>query len=281
MWWVLLYLLYSCVHAEWPPSTCDKVVLKNENTIKLTPVLARRQESSCSCKEPWSVDAPLYIHMERVPQKQHAMANKSLMGIRFRDVDSEAFHMVVDNRRLKVTGAFEGIFDCPGRFIASPFWVRVRLNTMVNKTSVSISYSSGQTFVPCGRFVLDRVPTSVWTDMHARTETGMVQKILQMQQTIPEISETIPDTAMHKRIESLNRLLASTQKRVETMEQTMAGLGNLVQDLQDVFDIEELKLSVSNTSSRMHFGFIALFTIIGIGICILVRYRPKERIHLL
>ena len=253
---------------------CDSSVSKKEGSVQLTPVLASSQEASCTCKEPWSV-GELYLHIERGPSKKAKLAKPSVLDVQFRDASTTLFRLDVEDRRLKVSG-FSGVLDCPGAFVGDPFWIRIRVDRWANGTSVSVSYKSGDAFMSCGRFELAGQVRALWTDMHARSGSSQVQKVLSIQTASPENKEKVTVVQPH----ALRHDIDTLQKRLETHAGVIGGLSDVVEDTA-FKDLADLKAVVAQNARRMYLGFGGLVVLILASLAVLLRTSRRDRIHLL
>ena len=283
-----LFFLFVVVRAEWPPNFCDSNTKRADAFVELTHDSAERQESFCSCSEPWDTAHALYIHIGR-KTKTHTFSNKSLLGFKWTDSSGEQFQIVVHDRRLKITGANE-VMDCPDIFVHKSIWIRIRLDFLANtnQTTVSVSYALERHFLSCVRFHLNGESKSLATDIVARTDVGTVQKVYTIQQEPPTLTKSLKSTApmsteLKTRLETLERLLMSVQHRTGVIEQQVSGLSSMVNDMDEYKLIEErFQSSMSDTGWRMNIGFCILSVCICMtAACLTRRMHQRERIHIL
>lgn len=280
MLWILLFLPF--VLAEWPPTYCDKAITRTKSYIQMTPLLAARKSSSCSCKEAWPVrNAALYIHFNRV-SKESSVDNNSILGVKFRDAASELFDLVVHDNRLVVTGSFDGVFDCPGVFVNAPTWIRIRLDRWSNGTSVSVSHTAEDAFSACGRFQLSSRMPSLLTKIYARSETAMIQRVMSIQESAPDLLRSGVKASKHwAELDMLNTQLKSLSRNVKTNSEDVLATARMVQDLTDSQDLAELKAIMTHTSWRMYVGFGCIAILVLINVVHMIRKKRKERRHFL
>ena len=219
----------------------------------------------------------LYIQIVRGSQKDPQLGKRSILDVQFRDASTLLFRLDIEDERLALSG-FSGVLDCPGNFVGDPVWIRVRLDRWANGTSVSVSYRADDVFMSCGRFELSGQLRELWTNIHARTNSRKIQKVLTIQPTPPKKKDKQEESFQE---ETLQRELDALERRVLANTEALDGLSSILEEWSDTRDLDELQTAVAHTHSRMRFGFVALVILVLFSVVMVVRTQRRDRIHLL
>ena len=242
----LFMLLPLFVWAELPPSICNDDITKNQGQIALTGPSSSSEMSSCSFTKKFTETA--YFELQRFytgNEKRYKHSRDSLLGITFK-TSATPFDIQIHNDRIEMPNIPQK--RCFGVFKRPQKWrMRVRMHTFIDiqKTVVSVASSLSGRFKDCFQFEIDSVVDFFHVSDQATTQTGMTQIIHNLDESVPEDTETF---AWHKLVKDVEEL----RKDLDTMSNRLTK--TRVEHLSHKRTTEDSHGELKETLSRFRIG---------------------------
>lgn len=242
----LFILLPLFASAELPPSMCNNGIKNNQGQIALTGPSSSSEMSSCSFTKKFTETA--YFELQRFytgNEKRYKHSRDSLLGITVKSTEAP-FDIQIHNDRIEMPG--DTPKRCFGAFKHPKKWkLRIQMHTFIDiqKTVVSVASSRSGRFKDCFQFEIDAVVYFFQVTVHATTQTGMTQIIHNVDESVPEDTETFAWHKLAKDVEELRKDLDSMRNRLTKTR---------VEHLSHKQSIEDNHGELKETLSRFRIG---------------------------
>lgn len=280
---ILLFLLFVCAIAEWPPRDCDPGARINGQSIILTSSVASdRQDNSCSLNEPFK--SIVYIQASRKYGPRSDQVGDSKLTVSIGDL----FDVEIHNDKILLGKTTNQCFFPMVSTSPETFWLRLRLHSMmdIHKTFVSLSLIpfDGESFVDCAKMELQGFVDSFTVALRATTETGMEQIVHSISKHREGKKSIDDDSIMEARLnrleERLRRLQSVVTEYIGAHEQLSQSINDNHMSLKSSIVATQNKIKTASTTSSMFGGF--LFVLIFICGIFYIKWRSNEdnRFHM-
>lgn len=216
-----LLILLPLVLAELPPSMCNNEIKNRQGQLVLTGPSSSSETSSCTFAKKFKESA--YFEVERFytgNEKRYKHSRDSLLGITVKTL-AMTFDINIHNDRIEMPG--NTLKRCFGVFKRQQKWkLRFQLHAFIDiqKTVVVIASSRSGSFKDCFQFEIEAVVDFFEVSAHATTQTGMTQIIHNLDESVPEDTESFAWHQLSKDVDELrkavdNMRVGLTRTRVE------------------------------------------------------------------
>jgi len=217
-----LFILFPLVLAELPSSTCDNGVKSSRGQITLTDSSSSSETTSCTFAKKFKDTA--YFELQRFytgNEKRYKQSKDSILGITVKSPVS-TFDIQIHNDRIQMPAGVSK--RCFGAFMRPQIWkLRIQMYAFVDigKTVVTVASSRFNRFSKhfnrfndCFQFEIDDVVDLFKVSVHGSTPTGMTQIIHNLDDNVPENTETFAWNKLVLDIEGLRKDIDTIRNKV-------------------------------------------------------------------
>lgn len=214
----LLLIFLPLVFAKLPRSICNNGIQNRQGQIVLSGPSSSSIPSSCTFAKKFKES--VYFELERFytgNEKRYKHSRDSLLGITVQ-TSTMTFDINIHNDRIEMPGnppkRCFGVFKHQGKWK----W-RLQMHTFIDiqKTVVSVASSRSGSFKDCFQFEIESTVDFFQVSAHATTETGMTQIIHNLDESIPEYTESF---AWHKLSTSVGELRKDVDNMMTRLTRT-------------------------------------------------------------